>query len=187
MSDEVREDDHEPEIEAPPVPSDEVAAALCARFEGSVFSDSHNQPVVYIETKHWAPAAQYLRDEERFTMCVDITAVDHLTTAVRSTPAAVHAQRFEVVANFLSHARNRRIRLITQLSLDDATIASLTPMYPGCNFPEREVFDLLGIVFEGHPDLTRIQMPEEWEGHPLRKDYAPARVPVTFKGDPSPR
>ena len=187
MSDEVREEDHEPEIETPPVPSDEVAAALCARFDGSIFFESHGQPVVYLEARHWAPAAQYLRDEERFTMCVDITAIDHLTTAVRSTPGGVDAQRFEVVANFLSHARNRRIRLITQLSADAPTIASITPIYAGCNFPERETFDLLGITFEGHPELIRIQMPDEWEGHPLRKDYAPARVPVTFKGDPSPR
>ena len=187
MSDEVREDDHEPEIESPPVPSDEVAAALCARFEGSVFCESHGQPVVYLDAKHWADAAQYLRDEERFTMCVDITAVDHLSTGVRGTPSTVVAERFEMVANFLSHSRNRRVRLMTQLGADNPTVASLTSIYPGCNFPERETFDLLGIVFEGHPDLVRILMPEEWVGHPLRKDYAPARVPVTFKGDPSPR
>ena len=187
MSDEVREADHEPEIDSQPVPSDEVAAALCARFDGSVFCESHGQSVVYLDAQHWAPAAQYLRDHERFTMCVDITAVDHLTTGVRSTPDGVVAQRFEMVANFLSHVRNRRIRLMTQLEATTPTIASLTPIYPGCNFPERETFDLLGIDFVGHPELTRIQMPEEWEGHPLRKDYAPARVPVTFKGDPSPR
>jgi len=77
--------------------------------------------------------------------------------------------------------------VITQVPADDTTVASLVDLYPGLDFPEREVYDLLGITFEGHPDLTRILLPDEWTDHPLRKDDAPARVPVTFKGDPSPR
>ena len=64
---------------------------------------------------------------------------------------------------------------------------SLTGVYPGTNFPERETYDFFGIDFVGHPDLTRILMPDDWEGHPLTKDYPPAHVPVTFKGDPHPR
>ncbi len=64
----------------------------------------------------------------------------------------------------------------------DATIASLTPVYPGVDYSERETFDLFGVVFEGHPDLTRILLPEDWDGWPLRKDDAAARVPVQFKG-----
>ena len=130
---------------------------------------------------------RFLRDEQQFTQCLDVTGVDHLVAEARALPADVAAERFEVVANFLSHPRNRRIRVIAQVPADDATIASITDLYPGANFAEREAYDLFGIDFAGHPDLTRILMPDDWVGHPLRKDDAPARVPVTFKGDPSPR
>lgn len=188
MSDAVREDDHEPEsADAPAVPSDEVAAAVVERFAGSVFQESHGQSVVYVDAARFAEVATFLRDDQRFTMCVDICAVDHSADAVRHIPDGVAPERFEVVANFLSHARNRRIRVICEVPESDPTVPSLTPIYPGCNFPERETYDLFGIVFDGHPELTRILMPDDWEGHPLRKDFAPARVPVTFKGDPSPR
>ena len=70
--------------------------------------------------------------------------------------------------------------------MTDPSVASLCEVYPGVNFGEREVYDLFGIAFDGHPDLSRILMPDDWEGYPLRKDDAPARVPVTFKEDPSP-
>jgi NADH:ubiquinone oxidoreductase subunit C len=168
-------------------PWDEVGAALVAKFAGSVFHDSHGQPVVYVPREHWAAAATHLRDEERFTTCLDVCAVDHLTDADRITVEGVTPERFEIVANFLSHYRNRRIRLVAEVPANDTTIASITPTYPGVNFAERETFDLYGITFDGHPELTRILMPDDWEGHPLRKDDAPARVPVTFKGDPGPR
>lgn len=181
-ADEAREEEHKPVV-----PSDEVAAALCERFDGAVFHESHGQAVVYLDRAHWADAAAFLRDEQEFTSCMDITAVDHLGDVERISVAGVVPERFEIVAAFLSHTRNRRIRLITEVSAGDPTIASITPTYPGMNFGEREVFDLYGITFEGHPELTRILMPDEWVGHPLRKDDAPARVPVTFKGDPGPR
>jgi NADH-quinone oxidoreductase subunit C len=188
-----RENDHDDSDEAdddaaaPDVPADEVAAAILERFPGSVFVESHTQPVVYVDRSVFAEVALFLRDEQQFMMLADITAVDHLLDGARYTPAGVELQRFEAVANYLSHARNRRIRVICEIPVDDLTVPSLTPVYPGANFPERETYDLFGITFEGHPDLTRILMPDDWEGHPLQKDFPPARVPVTFKGDPSPR
>jgi NADH-quinone oxidoreductase subunit C len=182
---EAREEDHE--VDAPEVPADEIAAVVVERFPGTVFVESHGQPVVYVDRAVWHDLAALLRDEQQFSQCVDVTAVDHLVDEARTVVPGVAAERFEVVANFLSHARNRRIRVITEVSADEPSVASLVDLYPGVNFPEREVFDLYGIEFTGHPDLTRILMPDDWIGHPLRKDDAPARVPVTFKGDPSPR
>ena len=188
-----REDVHEPEVpEEPVVPDDEVGAALVARFEGAVFARSHGQPVVYVDRLVFAEVAGFLRDEQQFTMCVDITATDHLLDGERYAPpelvaAGVATERFEVVANFLSHVRNRRVRVICAVPDSDAKVPSLTAVYPGTDFPERETYDMFGIEFEGHPDLTRILMPDDWDGHPLRKDYPSARVPVTFKGDPHPR
>jgi NADH:ubiquinone oxidoreductase subunit C len=190
MSDDTaRENPHEaePETGAPAAPADEVAAALLERFAGSVFNDSHGQPVVYVDRAVWHDVARFLRDEQEFTMCLDITAVDHLLDGVRYRPEAVVAERFEIVSNFLSHTRNRRIRVICEVPGADPSIASIVDVYPGMAFGEREVFDMFGITFEGHADLARILMPDDWEGHPLRKDYPTARVPVTFKGDPSPR
>jgi NADH/F420H2 dehydrogenase subunit C len=180
--DTAREDDHEGERIA-----DEVAAAIVEKFPGSVAVDSHGQPVVYVDRSALADVARFLRDEQDFTMCVDITAVDHLLSGTRQGPPGVETERFEIVANFLSHARNRRVRVICEVPAADPTVPSLTGVYMGTNFPERETFDLYGITFDGHPDLTRILMPDDWHGFPLRKDDAPGRVPVTFKGDPSPR
>jgi NADH:ubiquinone oxidoreductase subunit C len=175
------------EKENKPTPADEVVAAVLERFAGAVFHESHGQPVVYVERAAWLDVGRFLRDEQEFTQCVDVTAVDHLLDAARIDVDGVSPERFEVVANYLSHSRNRRIRVICELPASDSSVPSLTEVYPGMNFPEREVYDLFGIRFEGHPDLTRILMPDDWVGYPLRKDDAPARVPVTFKEDPGPR
>jgi NADH-quinone oxidoreductase subunit C len=174
------------------VPDDDIAAAIVEKFSGAQFARSHGQPVVYVDRAVFADVAAFLRDEQQFTMCVDITATDHLLDGERYAPSVLNnetvvAQRFEVVANFLSHVRNRRIRVICAVPDDDRSVPSLTGVYPGTNFPERETYDFFGIDFVGHPELTRILMPDDWEGHPLLKDYPPARVPVTFKGDPHPR
>jgi NADH:ubiquinone oxidoreductase subunit C len=185
-ADDAREEVHERAADVSAV-DDEVAAVLVERFESAVYRSSHGQPVVYLDREHWAEAGTILRTQEQFTTCLDVTAVDHLTDVERISVPGVTPERFEVVASYLSHPRNRRIRLIAQVPDSDPTIASLVPEYPGVDFAEREVFDLFGIEFTGHPDLTRILMPDDWVGHPLRKDDPPARVPVTFKGDPSPR
>ncbi|MFM9121940.1 MAG: NADH-quinone oxidoreductase subunit C, partial [Actinomycetota bacterium] len=126
-----------------------------------------------------------LRDEG-FEMCVDLTAVDYLTHPGRALPAevvdSIVLERFEVVVNLLSLSQRRRVRLRVQVSESDASIGSAFDLYPGTEAMEREVFDMFGIRFDGHPDLTRILMPEDWQGHPLRKDYAQGSIPVQFKG-----
>jgi len=188
--DEPREDEHKPDdadAAARDVPDDDVAAALLERFDGAVFHLSHGQPVVYVDRAHWAEVGGFLRDEQQFTMLLDVTAVDHLLDVERLEVPGVAPERFEVVANYMSHPRNRRIRVIAEVPADDEVIPSLATTYESANFAEREVFDLFGITFEGHPDLTRILMPDDWVGYPLRKDDSPARVPVTFKEDPGPR
>ena len=92
---------------------------------------------------------------------------------------------FRSVANLLSVSGRCRARLRVQVPESDARLASDYDVYPGTEAMEREVWDMFGIAFDGHPDLTRILMPEDWEGHPLRKDYAQGQIPVQFKGAPS--
>jgi len=175
-----------PDADAPGI-ADPVAAAVVARFPGSVAVESHGQSVVYVDRGSLRAVTELLRDEERFTQCSDVTAVDHAADLERVVVPGVVPERFEVVVNLLSHPRNRRIRLIAEVPETDPVVPSVTPLFPGANFPEREAFDMFGIEFEGHPDLTRILLPDDWAGHPLRKDDHPARIPVTFKGDPAPR
>ena len=161
--------------------------ALVAAFPSAVVVESHGQSVVHIDKALLADVVEYLRVSEEFTMCLDVTAVDHLQDSERAQIAGIKRERFEVVVNLISHPRNTRIRLIAQVPESDPSVPTLTSSFSGTSFPEREVYDMFGITFDGHPDLTRILMPDEWIGHPLRKDDAPARVPVTFKGDPGPR
>ena len=174
-----REEIHEP------VPSiadqDEVVGAVVERFPECLAHDSHGQAVVYVPRESWHDVAEFLRDDQHFTQCLDVTAVDHLVDQERLVVPGVAPERFEVVANFLSHPRNRRVRTICEVPSDDPKVASIADLYPGVNFGEREAFDMFGIDFEGHPDLTRILMPDDWKGFPLRKDDAPGRVPVAFK------
>ena len=107
--------------------------------------------------------------------------------AVLRLPEGVVPERFEVVVNLLSLSQVRRVRVRVQVPATDAVLPTLFDLYPGTEAMEREAYDLLGVVFTGHPDMTRILLPEDWEGHPLRKDYGVGRVPVQFKGAPGPR
>jgi NADH-quinone oxidoreductase subunit C len=122
-----------------------------------------------------------------FELCADLCAVDYLTHPGRSLPEGVTPERFEVVVNLLSLSLRQRVRVRVQVPESDPSVDSLFDLYPGTEAMEREAYDLMGIVFLGHPDLTRILMPEDWEGHPLRKDYGVGRVPVQFKEAPGPR
>ena len=167
-------------------PQDPVADALVDHVKGAVSADSHGQTVVFVPRESWREAVRFLKEEQEFTQCSDITAVDQLLRPDRAVPSGVDRERFEVVANFLSHPRNRRVRLICQVP-DGGEVDSLFELFSGTELPEREVYDLFGIRFAGHPDLTRLLMPDDWEGHPLRKDDAPARVPVQFKEAQAPR
>ncbi len=122
-----------------------------------------------------------------FEMCADLCAVDYLGHPGRQLPDGVAPERFEVVVNLLSLSQKRRVRVRVQVADADPVVDSLFDLYPGTEAMEREAYDLMGVVFRGHPDLTRILMPEDWEGHPLRKDYGVGRVPVQFKEAPGPR
>lgn len=142
--------------------------------------------VVFPTREQYIPVAQSLRDGG-FEMCADLCAVDYLAHFDRRLPEGTAAERFEVVVNLLSLSQVRRVRLRVQVPAADATLPTLFDLYPGVEAMEREAYDLFGIVFTGHPDMTRILLPEDWEGHPLRKDYGVGRVPVQFKDAPGPR
>src|SRR5262245_32063296 len=120
---------------------------------------------------------RWLRDDPdlRFEMLMDVTAVDYLGR----TP------RFEIVYHFYSLSKNHRFRLKVPLEEKDPKLPSVVSLWSGANWLERETYDLYGIVFDGHPDLRRIYLYEEFEGHPLRKDYPKEkRQPLIGPGSP---
>jgi len=164
-----------------------ISIAIAGKFPNAIFRDSLGQDVFYLDNETYKQACLFLKSDCEVTMCIDVTAVDYLGGNERFDVEGVTAKRFEVVANFISHKRNERMRFVLPVDENEPTVASIVEVFPGANFAEREVYDMFGISFEGHPDLTRILMPDEWEGFPLRKDDAPARIPVNFSDDLAPK
>ncbi|MDH3250973.1 MAG: NADH-quinone oxidoreductase subunit C [Acidimicrobiia bacterium] len=148
----------------------ELIEELAGSFENAALEVSHGQEVVRLPADDLLAFAEAAK-AAGFDVCVDVTAVDWL---------GVRRERFDVVINLLSMVHRLRLRLIVPIS--EPKVSSVTPVWPGAGFAEREAYDMFGIEFVGHPDLSRILMPDDWEGYPLRKDYGVGSVPVQFKG-----
>ena len=138
-----------------------LQAELPGALQGAKFD--RNELTVWVDPLQIIPALTVLRDSAAtsFKALADVTAVDWLL----SEP------RYEVVYSLLSYERHERLRVKVKVSGNDPYIESVTILWPGASPFEREIFDLFGIRFLGHPDLRRILLPDDWEGHPLRKDY----------------
>jgi NADH-quinone oxidoreductase subunit C len=140
-------------------------AALLAWRREAVHSAKFDRDelTIYLERGAIREACAILKDSPKaqFNFLSDLTCVD----LYPSEP------RFEVIYHLLSMKRKQRVRLKVQLSGSDPSLESITSVWPAANFFEREVFDLFGVRFQGHPYLRRLLMPEDWEGNPLRKDY----------------
>jgi NADH-quinone oxidoreductase subunit C len=173
--------DEQPAAEDTPAPAPEPERAF-----GALVSWSREQRCLHPSRDEYPAVAQALAEDG--WVFIDITAVDYLVhSAPRALPAGAVGERFEVVLGLLSHRDRARVRVRVQLPESDPRIASMFDLWPGSEALEREVYDMFGIVFIDHPDLTRILMPEDWIGYPLRKDYAVGRIPVQFKAAPSTR
>jgi NADH-quinone oxidoreductase subunit C len=153
------------------LPDHPVLRALIEPFEDAEWVVSSGQDAVILPRARMREFAQAARDAG-FEMLVDLTVADYYRK---------RRVRFELVANLISQQHRLRLRMRAPVPVDDVTVPSLVPVYPGANFYEREAYDLFGLIFEDHPDLTRILLPDDWEGHPLRKDHGTGSVPVQFK------
>jgi NADH-quinone oxidoreductase subunit C len=147
-------------------PSADDIAALRDRFSEAITetTEALGETSCYVEARFIVEVCRFLRDDERFAMNMlsDLTAVD---LGIDQDP------RFEVVYHLNSLTKLHRLRLKVRLPADDPAIATVMTVWKTADWLEREVFDMFGIVFDGHPDLRRILMPEEFQWHPLRKDY----------------
>jgi len=176
MSEETEVDGAE-EADAPE-PQPEPAA----RF-GALLSESHGMPTLHPSPEEWLAVAEAAR-AEGFDHLTDLTAVDYLTYgAPRDLPEGIEGERFEVVAHLSNMSSRERLRLSVQVPADEPALPTLFDVWPGAETLEREVYDMFGINFADHPDMCRILMPDDWVGHPLRKDYAVGRIPVQFKDE----
>jgi NADH-quinone oxidoreductase subunit C len=163
---------------------DEVAEEieLSLADQGLPFASATEKVVVdrgeitfFVRREHLVAFARVLRDEPglRFEMCSGVSGVHYPSDAGRELHAVYH---------FLSITHNRRIRVEVTAPDADPHIPSIVAVYPTCDWHERETWDFFGIVFDGHPALTRIAMPDDWPGHPQRKDYPLGGIPVEYKG-----
>lgn len=163
---------------------DELVDTLTAALQrnGIEFADAVEKVVVYrdelslyIHRAQLPAVARVLRDEPalRFELCLGVSGVHYPADADRE---------LHVVYPLRSITHNRRVRLEVAAPDADPHIPSLFDIYPTTDWHERETFDFFGIIFDGHPSLTRIQMPDDWHGHPQRKDYPLGGIPVEYKG-----
>jgi NADH-quinone oxidoreductase subunit C len=129
---------------------------------------------LYIDREHLVGIASALRDDPslRFELCSSVSGVDYLGSI----------NRLHTVVHLTSMTYRRRVRLEVAVPVEDPHVPSLTSVYPTADWQERETFDMFGIIFDGHPALTRILMPDDWDGHPQRKDYPLGGIPVQYKG-----
>jgi NADH-quinone oxidoreductase subunit C len=162
---------------------DEVTGALAEAYPA--FNDAVYRVVVdrgeltlYIERERIAEVCQVLRDDPslRFELLSSVSGVDYLDAAPDQP------KRLHVAYHLTSMTYRHRIRLEVELTADDPHVPSVTSVYPTADWQERETWDMFGVIFDGHPALTRILMPDDWEGHPQRKDYPLGGVPVEYKG-----
>ena len=163
------------------VPVEDAVSAPVEMVHGCAVTASRGQRVAHVPRARLVEVVRALY-ADGFDVCVDLTGVDYLGAPARDLPAGTDPERFEVVVNLLSITRRERLRLRVQVPESDPGVPSLFDVHPGTEAHERETYDMFGIVFDGHPDMTRILMPEDWVGHPLRKDYDEGRIPVQFKG-----
>jgi NADH-quinone oxidoreductase subunit C len=133
-----------------------------------------NELTLHIAREHLLPLVQTMRDADglRFELLSGVSGVDYLGTK----------HRLHSVYHLTSMTYRRRVRLEVAVSLEDPHVPSVTSVYPTADWQERETYDMFGIVYDGHPALTRILMPDDWDGHPQRKDYPLGGIPVQYKG-----
>jgi len=162
-------------------PTSDPTREPVSELHGCPLTERRGHVVAHPTRERYVEVVKALADDG-YTMCVDVTAVDFIAHPGRALPDGIDPERFEVVTNLLDLGGQRRVRLRVQVPDEDATLPSLFDVHPGTEAMEREVYDMFGITFTDHPDLTRILMPEDWEGHPLRKDYDQGMIPVQFKG-----
>jgi NADH-quinone oxidoreductase subunit C len=152
-------------IASTPIEQDPIIELIRTRHPDAIAaaSDFCGELTLEIPRDYLVLAAEFLRAEPalQFDFLSDITAVDRFPVE----------PRFELNYHLLSIPHRRILRLRVWVSGTDSAVGTVTPVWPTANWHEREIFDLFGIRFHGHPDLRRILMPDDWEGHPLRKDY----------------